>query len=187
MASKAGRKRESGEREPNGRLSREGRAASEALAPGYLKIMRDNLHRELQNPLFGSQLGLLNLGGEISIAELEAGKRWGKLASRYQSALGVKGIKPNSFDRVGASCDFDPDSDEGRILAASEKRICDDFEAALEALVNAGRAALFAVRLVCEENQPLSWEQKNHAKCGLKSLCEHWGLTKAPLEVRNRT
>lgn len=173
-----GRNRKPGKRTPSGQLSREGRAAAEALSPAMLGLLKQEVIRSLQNPLWGTQLGIMNLGGELTTPEHEAGRRWTNLAVSYQRALGAKGIRPVSFERVGASCDYDPDSDEGREIAEMEKRICEDFEEALRALYDAGRAAAYAVRLLCEENQVLSWQQKRDAKCGLLALVEHWELTK---------
>lgn len=188
---RAGRKRtDNAARETNGRLqrlSKEGREAAEALAPATLAILRQNLIRDAQNELWGSQIGIMNLRGEIGLPQLEAGKRWRNLARKYQSALGVKGIKPISFERVGASCDYDPDSAEGRKLSDFEKRHCKDFEDALGCLVDAGRQSLYAVRLLCEEDHPLSWAQKQDAKCGLSALVIHWGLTGPNGNVRNKT
>lgn len=174
---RVGRERKPGKRAPSGQLSREGRSAAEALSPAMLGLLKNEVVRSLHDPLWGSQLGMMNLKGQISVPELEAGKRWGNLARRYQSVLGARGIQPVTLERLGASCDYDPDSREGQELVAAEKRICDDFEAALRVLVDTGRQAQYAVRLICEEDAVLTWEQRQHAKCGLSALADHWGLT----------
>lgn len=159
--------------------------AAEAMAPSHLALLRVEAVRSLQNPLWGSQLGVLNLAGEITIFQLEAGRRWGNLARQYQKALGAKGIRPVSLELVGATHDFDPDSREGVELAETEQRICECFEDALKALYDSGRAAVFSVRQLCEEDRPLSWQQKRDLIRGLDALSTHWGLTGAKRNVRN--
>lgn len=179
-----GRTRKVGKRTPSGQLSREGRAAAEAISPSMLGLLRQETIRNLHNPLWGTQLGVLSLTGELSVAELEAGRRWTNLSAAYQRALGAKGIKPISFERIGACSHYDPDSEEGRELAQTEQRVCEDFERALGALYDAGKAAAYAVRLLCEEDQVISWQQKRDAKCGLLALANHWDLTKNAVQRR---
>ena len=181
---RAGRERKPGKRTSTGQLSREGRAAAEALSPAMLNLLKSETVRSLHNPLWGTQIGIMHLKGEITLFEMEAGKRWANLARRYRQALGAKGVKPVNLERVGASCEYDPDSEEGRLLSAQERDICDDFEAALEALHEADRSAVFAVRMVCEDDQVLSWAQKSSAKLGLAALARHWGLTNQTTQRR---
>lgn len=174
-----GRPRKSGKRTPAGELSREGRAAAEACAPGHLRTIRDQLLREVRDPLWRSNLGIMNLHGEITVQQLEAGKRWRNLAREYQSILGVRGIKSASVERIGASGGCSITDVNATEVDERDWRICRDFEAALDALHGAGRAAVFTVRLLCEEDQSLSWEQKRYAVGGLEALAVHWGLAKA--------
>lgn len=179
-----GRRRAPGKRTPSGQLSREGRDAAEALAPGYLKTIEDAFVRDLMNPLYRSQMGLMRLRREITVQHHEAGKRFRNLNMEYQEAMGSKLIKPVSFQRLGASFEPDPASKLGMEIAQEERAICQDFEDALRALYVAGREAVFAVRQLCEEDRPLSWEQKPHVISGLDALCEHWGLTKSEPQRR---
>lgn len=174
-------------REPSGRLSRSTEHAIDAVAPAVAKRLRDAAARGVADQEWGTELGRLFLDGKISPPEYEAGKRWGRLVSLWERAIGAPrpypGEGPIAFlGTVRSRSDGeDPPvgTPEGTRLLKDRRRVMAEMQEAHAVLSGAGMLAEAAVRTTCEVNEmPVGALGLESLKRGLAWLARHWGLTK---------
>jgi hypothetical protein len=173
-------------REPNGRLSRSTAEAVEACAPAEVRRLRDAAIRGMRDQEWGTHLGRLFLEGKIPGALYEAGRRWSRLAALATAAIRApKAPGASAFIPRANGEEADPDSHEGRKIAARELETCVEFAEAHGALWGGGELAVRAVRDVCESDRPpVGHEQLRNLRVGLEWLALHWGLTQPLKNVR---
>lgn len=176
---KLGRKREQGEREPNGRLSRATKKQIEAKNPNEMKRLRDAAILGMRDPLWGSEIGRLFLRGRIDEVQFEAGKRWRNLVDTWRKNQVGPQIDPKSGLAVlfvenkgrGRDRTYDPD-----VVAATQETDL-ALRHALDALNEAGQLESRTVRDCCELDIPIvGLSEIWWLRDGLDALASHWRL-----------
>jgi hypothetical protein len=183
-ASRRGRPRKAGAREPNGRLSRSAaktlrRQVQDEIRPegliSPLEIRRFWVQAAGQARLeaFGTPIGQLMLFGKLDAAQYSAARSWAKLAARYRLAIEVpRKPKSLSLERVGASS-------VGAAAApgdAVDKAVIDRFLAARSVLLAQGWRVERTVSQCCEEigRAPVGHEELMRLREGLSALARFW-------------
>ncbi len=168
------RRKSMAQREPNGRIQRV------QLPPASeVRRLRDAALSGMRDPLWGTELGRLHLGGKITAAMLAAGRQWGESASKYHQALQSPSPDPKAinFNRGAGGEAIDPDSPEGRKEARRHARAVQSFIDAHVALTTTSAASERVVRLVCERNEMLTGHEGLIALTnGLSTLADFWGM-----------
>jgi hypothetical protein len=176
---KLGRKREDGEREPNGRLSRTTKKQIEAKNPNEMKRLRDAAILGMRDPLWGTELGRLFLRNRIDEVQFEAGKRWRNLVDTWRKNQVGPQIDPKSGLSVlfvenrgrGRDRTYDPD-----VVAATQETDL-ALRHALDALNGAGQLESRTVRDCCEMEIPIiGLSEIWWLRDGLDALATHWRL-----------
>ena len=181
---RAGRRKSTVQREPNGRAQREPKLPP----PSEVRRLRDAALCGMRDPLWGTEIGRLYLAGKITAIAFAAGERWGEQAVQYSQALCSPCPDPRavSFDRSGGDS-LDPDSHEGRREARRHQRAVDSFTDAWVALKTHSMASERVVRLVCERGQMLAgYHELLALNGGLSTLAGFWGLTSSSKSPSNR-
>lgn len=180
---KRGRRRRSGYREPNGRLSRSDAREleirrNETLGPALHQRLRfvrkgENMLADAMSERMGTPLGRLLYRKVIELHHYDAGVEYNQLCAAYGFALGVPSPHPKaatllaSFGLVASLDDITPE----RI-----QRIRTRYDDAYECLHDCGRKVLLAVNaLVIHEQET----DVGVAKRGLSALAQHFGYLKA--------
>lgn len=174
-----GRPRKAGRRKPGGRLAQIyiNPKAQIAAQPHRLAVGRE--YREW--PEAESEFGRLMLRGVITPAQYEAGRRYSGLASSYRVVLGIPPLHPRSPDLLNPGPVL-----RGDLSTDTARGIKDRYDKAFEALGDAGRKALRAVRdHAVFERKVDSFEALDHLRRGLEKLIDHFGLDRN-LEIGSR-
>ena len=167
-------------REPSGRLSRSRFDEDMACSPAQVRRLRDAAAAGMSDPEWGTELGRLFLQGKVSAPNYAAGKWWAVLAVRARRAIDAPKEAPTKAAFVWGigGRDADPDSDEGKKLAARDREDVMEFMAAHGALLGAGMLAERAVRSVCEDRKTVEGHQELISlNRGLSWLGEYRDLT----------
>lgn len=160
-------------RQPNGRPQPEARTTPVANA----KRIRDEAVRTSAHAEYGTELGRLWLGDQISANMYEAGKRWAIMAASCATAMQAPSRNPKSLaiGESGTSHPVDPDSEEGVREAKRHHHAVNTFKAAVGVLTLPSRRA---VEVVCEQGLACSgYQQLMDLRSGLAILAHHWRLT----------
>ena len=105
---KAGRPAQAGERYPSGQLKPQ-KDRNAGTPPAQIKRLFDAALRGAADPIYGTSLGLLYAGREISTQELAAGTAYAKLRGRFDRVMGI----PGRFT-------LSPDYGTGRAISSRE-------------------------------------------------------------------
>lgn len=135
---KPGRKRLSGPREPNGRLSR---------SEGVRSVQRelDMIRLGVLDPKWGTPLGVLCRSRVITAAQFEIGEWFGQLRDAADRALGLRGRHPTAQDMNAVHGASNAQDDEAQIRA--KRRAIETYDRAC-AFIGLGSAELAAMELV---------------------------------------
>lgn len=179
MGRRAGRKRKSGQREPNGRLKPEKRPDDR------VKTSRQPHRRALPDEMrlderAESPLGRMNLRGEIDGDCYDAGARYAFVVGQYSSTIDAP--QSTSGSGRGVSCLAEQYGTRNACRLDPYECTClrrkDRYMAAYEALAQMGRAALMAVnRVAVHRGEPASAQETVYLVAGLSALARHFGLT----------
>jgi hypothetical protein len=163
-------------REPNGRLSRS--EGEREFPPTLVRRALDDAKRKYSDRRWGTELGRLFMGGDITPAQFAAGERWGELMGEYVDATGAPIPNVRSAKLQMGSCGHepDPDSEAGKIIAAAEARVIKRAHKAYAVLMAAGISSEAAVRMVCEQDLNVGWWVQPRLVYGLQRLAEHWNM-----------
>lgn len=162
---RSGRKRKSGNREPNGRIDRKEQVESAII------IALRQPHRQFapiehaDDARAATDLGQLNMKGFITNAEYAAARRYARIFSRYRQTL--SGPNPSPPSIAGA---FEPKRGGAEILDGRERKA--DYDAAFEALMNAGQTAAKGVSRMAIYGEPCALGAGEAVKRGLRLLRE---------------
>ena len=179
----AGRSRQIGPREANGRHQRD-----EAVPASLARRLRDAALAGLSGREWGTELGRLYLAHSITDEMYSAGRRWSVDAAAYRAAIGIFPMRSASLERGALGHAPDPDSEEGRRLADREIEGAERFFAADAALHMAGPGAERAVARLCEHDLSLAgMVELLAARCGLSALARHYATRAASLPLVHRT
>lgn len=163
-------------RTPAGRISRAGEARE--FAPTQAKRLRDAAMRQMMDPEWGTELGILFLQERITQSMYAAGKKWREMASKYQASIGAFPVRATSVELGRKGSPPDPESEAGCRIAKREANLAEDFFAADAVLVNAGPGIRLMVRRVCEDDAaPIGLDELARFRAGLMRLVSHWNLT----------
>jgi len=147
-------------------------------APTQVRRLREAALAGMADAQWGTELGRLNLTGQISDAMYAAGKKWAELAAKYHGSIGVFPVRSTTGEMGRGSSPPDPDSDEGQRVAKREREGAERFFEADKILVDCGPGVRIAVRRLCEDNEaPCLFDELVHVRFGLMSLVSHWDLT----------
>lgn len=174
-----GRKGKAKRREPSGKLQR---TPSIERAEAVVAVVRRQPHRvKLADPgdtRASDVLGQLNLAGEITNAQFQAGTEWQKARAAMLRAKGLPNPNPKSggFDYVPERIDHNsaPQASDTR---SEEKKIEDaliKYDRMLSALADAGLHEKMETWRVCDENLVPRFMDRLHA--GLDALVKHLGI-----------
>jgi hypothetical protein len=179
MARKKGRPKQEGSREANGRLQREPKDISKRdTSPASIRRIREAAFKAASDPLWGTEIGKLNLEGQIDDIQLEAGRKWSVAREAYDRAMGFKRAKAMTFGAGAAGTPPDPDSEIGQEISQREERDISNYTRAENSLSCFGKLSLDAVNDLCIEDKPLEWVRRQYAGAGLTCLAYHWGIIK---------
>lgn len=186
---KAGRKRKSVIREPNGRISRMVMRDIDARPPAAVKRLFDAAVRGFADPVYGSVLGQLYAQDKLTAEQFEAGKRWSRLFALYLSATQAPLPYPKAI-AIGfsdKSADVDPDTFEGQMEARKHQQIVQSMTEAHAVLSIRGMLVENAMRRLCEGvgQLPAGKVEMDRALEGLNALSNFWELTREADNVRN--
>jgi hypothetical protein len=177
----AGRKRQLGVREPNGRLSRAVQKAVDARTSNEIRRLRDACILGMRDPMWGTELGRLLLGGKIEPEHFEAGRRWANLVAAWRQQhvgppISPKGCLANlSGEPRGVASDRtdDPEAVQRAVEIGGE------LKGAFAAIKDApeGRFALRVLQDCCEMNRAVVLvSDLASLKIGLAALSEYWAI-----------
>ena len=108
LGAKAGRPAQAGERHACGKLKPQ-KDRNAGTPPAQIKRLFDAALRGAADPLYGTSLGLLYAGREITTQELAAGTAYAKLRGRFDRVMGI----PGRFT-------LSPDYGTGRAISSRE-------------------------------------------------------------------
>lgn len=177
-----GRKRQSGPREPAGRLARSAAAPETSYAPSAIKRLTECAIRGVADAAYGTPLGRLYLEGRLSAAQFAAGRRFDRLTRAYRQAIAAPRPDPrsNALEVGPRSVDIDPESFVGHRQQAEHRASVAAMEEARAVLASCGKAVESTVRDLCEARElPAGWSGQNALCAGLTALAEHWHLTRS--------
>lgn len=147
--------------------------------PTQVKRLRDAAMIGMENPLWGSELGRLFLNRSITGPMLAAGKRWARVAARYQIAIdGKPSLKSAALERGAPAEPPDPDSEEGEEISRRDRDALKAMKGARGALLLAGKRAEAVVRAVVERDEAIGQYEVSDLKRGLDALAIHWEFNK---------
>ncbi len=164
-----GRKRKMRARHPGGQLIDEDRISPSAIAaqmPHRAWLPKEvRLDQRAESPL-----GRLALTGRISRGQYLAGRRYASIVAKYKIIIDAPG-SPKSIAGI-----MEPRSGSGGLLPDSIARARKQaYDAAFEALGNAGQKAQRAVARIAVNDQPCSVEDVGPLKDGLAELERYFG------------
>lgn len=174
---RAGRKRKSVAREPNGKPQREGRVSAEqdamSVAIKYRQSVLGVSAKDVMDQKAATLLGRLCLQGAISNAQWQAGEDWHKLADTMSQLTNApRGFKTAAAAGAGVMTD-----DEAARRWEALKDRFDAANAAIEdhAPVEERRARFIAMRtiIVDQIDQP---QMHGALRTALNGLVKHFGL-----------
>jgi len=178
---KLGRKREQGEREPNGRLSRATKKDLDTKSPNEVKRLRDAALLGMRDPMWGTEIGRLFLRSRIEARQFEAGKRWMNLVELWRKDQGETGLAPKSglaalhVENRGRGMDRSEDP----TAIERSRELSDTLHKARDALDSAGFLESRTVRDCCEQNMPIiGLSEIGWLRDGLDALADHWRIPK---------
>jgi len=163
-------------REPNGRPQR---APPDLPSPTEVSRLRDAALAGMRDPVWGSMLGQMLLGGKITSFQFSVGRKWSELAREY-SAISQSPQPPKSANldpRGGIGPD--PDSPKGLREARQQTFVKHQYLAAYELLKLTGDASMRAVVDTCEAGlHPVGLDGLNQLRKGLDTLGAFWSKKK---------
>ena len=185
-----GRKRQTGQREPAGRLARSAAEPGNDYAPAAIKRLTDCAIRGVADAAYGTPLGRLYLDGHLTAAQFAAGRRFDRLTRRYLHAIAAPRPDPHSLglEYDPRSPEVDPDSSAGREQTADHRVVVAAMGEARTVLANCGKTAEAAVRGLCEARElPAGWSGRSALVAGLigarRTLEAHAPGQQAPLNL----
>jgi hypothetical protein len=169
-----GRRRRTGAREANGRVSRKG---EREWAPTRIKRIIDDAIEGYGNALFGSPLGILALRRHIQPYHVAAGQRWAGLSLKYHAATGGPSSSHSASLEHGLHANSpDVDTPLGRELSQTERDVIMRRLKAERLLMAMSYKTFALVCDVCDANiYPPAWEY-DRLRAGLHRLAVHWNL-----------
>lgn len=169
IVTRKGRPRKSGYRKPSGDLIK---TAESTVSPIVVALRQP--HRRFaptdraDDARAETHLGQMNMDGSISNADYNAARRYARIVNRYRAVISSPNPNPPSIagimeSRRGSSRD---------ITDARERKA--EYDAAFEALSNAGHTAARAVAHMAVYGQPCPYGAFEPMKRGLGLLREHF-------------
>lgn len=158
----------------------DGKAVSPQPTPaGEIKRLVEASLAGMRQPEWGTVYGQLLLGRKITPEQFNAAKRWDQAAVAYQAAIAAPGrMKALSLERGINAHAPDPDTTEGELAAARDRRVVGQYLKAQSALSAAGKMAELAVRSVVQDREyPAGFEVLCALVAGLDALSAHYRLT----------
>lgn len=182
MPKRSGRKRKTGAREPNGRISRVAqREADTSLAPSAIRALLASNLKIVQSQEYGTPVGRLMLEGSITPIQWSAAKMWDRIARDYQLAINAPPPDPRAQEmHAPRQHPPDPESAAGERQAEREGRAVERFREARDQILEVhGHACLRSVREVCEGvgRPPAGYAELIELRRGLSVLVAAWHLS----------
>jgi len=163
-------------REPNGRPKR---APPDLPSPTEVSRLRDAALSGLRDPVWGSMLGQLLLGGKITSFQFSVGRKWSELVRDYSAASQSPQLPKSANLDPRGGIGPDPDSPEGLREARQQTFVKHQYLAALEVLNRTGEAPKRAVADTCEAGlHPVGLDGLNQLRKGLDTLGAFWSKKK---------
>lgn len=170
MASRRrGRIRKVGDRHPGGKLVQEKPMSPQDVALGH-PHRRDAPEDMRDHHLAETPFGTLRLIGALSGEEHGAGVWFARVVRRYRAVISAP--KPDANSIAGA---FEPKRASAEIQDATERKF--DYDAAFEALNEAGRTSALIVSRVVVHGEAVSYQGFGALVRGLRALRDHRELT----------
>jgi hypothetical protein len=165
------RQREQGrERYPSGKLKPK---PETTMSPTLIRRMVDQAKAQASNPLLGSELGQLRLGGIVSDREVAAGLRYAEIVANHHRLKGIPSPQTRGVEfqgGMGLSLISDPDPE---VIERATKQ----YAAARAVLARFGSAVISAVETIAVFDRPIVSTSQPALSSGLSALALHFGLT----------
>lgn len=171
MARKAGRKRKSGTREPNGRLNPTKQAERDPLNVPLTVIRRIHAHAMLGD-MEVTQFARMRLRNEVTQPMYDAGIKYREDYSAFQSAIEVKRVGAATMEPSFGS-GYDLSTATGQAKDEASQRAVKRYEALIAVLDETTARDIHALIVNAEY---LDWARLHSAKNGLKELAIHLRL-----------
>lgn len=171
-----GRPKKPGRRTPSGRLITD-REIVEARVIAFRQPHRQGApESKRHDPKATWPLGILNLTGAINDDEYQAGVLYGRDVRRYRAHYLADGPDPSPQSIAGF---MEPRGGGGQSVSDDHARkIRDSYNAAVEAVMDAGQKAAKAVARMAVFGEPCPVGLDFYLKLGLAALVKHYGLTR---------
>lgn len=171
MARKAGRKRKTGTRQPDGRLNPTKQAEKDPLNVPLTVIRRIIAHSMLGD-MEVTQFATLRIRNEVTQPMYDAGVKYREDYAAFQSALEVKRVGAATMEPSFGS-GYDLSTATGQAKDEASQRAVKRYEALIAVLDDVTARDLHAL-IVNQEY--LDWSRLHSAKNGLKELAIHLRL-----------
>lgn len=178
---KTGRKRKTGKREPNGRISRKGEA-DKIKSVGIQARQRHfgMTEDEAKKPLSTDPVGLLRRCGEIDEHQYQAAVQYEEDVRKYRAAMGLpKGVRAMEVERIDGRALTDEEEQAIKAKAHIKRYnlACDAVRQAQEAIRNEGN--LFgALETIVIRQVNGQWRMIGDLRIALNALVRHYGLNR---------
>jgi hypothetical protein len=178
-----GRKRNSGAREPSGRLARMTKEQREAevLEVAIRNRLKDMVHPDdAKNQLTGSAFGRLCWRGDISRQQYDSGVAWAYTVHRFNQVVGFGAGLPKTSGvysemvSYGLSTDPDPDLKAVEELKSEINNIRREIRDHCSAYAAAALSVLRDVILADRHERSLNAKELGNLRCGLNALVRHY-------------
>jgi hypothetical protein len=175
-----GRKRQTGIREPAGRLARAAGDPATDYAPAAIKRLTECAIRGVADAAFATPLGRLFLDGQLTATQYAAGRRFDRLIRNHTRALAAPPEpKSRGYDYDPRGPQIDPDSAAGQREVAEHRAIVAAMDEAKAVLASCGKTTEKIVRGLCADGElPAGAAGRVTLSAGLDALADHWGLTR---------
>ena len=160
-----GRSRGVGNREPNGRLQRDGGRG----APSRVEALR----AARADPRYGTPAGLACLEGRITDQQFEVYKRVAAIVASYRRAMGIRELASPGIEPGRGGATADPDSERGEREALEHGRAIARHDRMVERLSFRGPAVKAATLKFCADAH-CDWAEIEWARVGLDQLAADW-------------
>jgi hypothetical protein len=171
MARKAGRKRKSGVRQPDGRLNPTKKAQNDPLNVPQAVIRRIIAHSMLGD-MEVTQFATLRIRNEVTQPMYDAGVKYREDYAAFQSAIEVKRVGAATLEPSFGS-GYDITTPEGMRKDEASQRAVKRYESLIAVLDEVTARDIHALIV---NHEYLDWSRLHSAKNGLKELAIHLRL-----------
>lgn len=172
-----GRRRKQGARYPSGRLRPAPKPTANPITGAEWQRIRQHALKLGADPRLITELGRLNLFGELTAAQTTAGHRVAEIYGRFERMNGLRrSVRSPSYERAfGISLTGDPEAER----AAHDAYLA--LQAALEQVAPAPlrrkHYLVDALETLCVENRPIGASLYPEIRSLLQNLAERWQIS----------